>query len=95
MIRALAIAATLSLALPAAAATSVKVNLSGLDANGAHTAILRAAKAACRTELRDASTFEFHYQWTDCLKSADARAQSDLKTLAAAPTTPDHRLAGH
>jgi hypothetical protein len=83
MIRALALAATLSLALPAAAATSVKINVAGLDAASAHTAIVRAAKTACRIELRDASTFELHYHWVDCVDGAIARAASNLGTQTA------------
>jgi hypothetical protein len=87
----LAIAALLTAAtLPAAAATSVKVNVAGQDAKAAHVTIVHAAKTACQAELRDASTFEHYYLWSDCLNTAVARAQVSLeanKIAAAAPIT--------
>ena len=91
MFRTLAIAAVLSAAaaMPAAAATSVTVNVNGQDAKAAHATIVHAAKNACRAELRDASTFEQYYLWSDCLNTAVARAQVSLeatKVAAASPT---------
>ncbi len=79
MFRSLAIAATLAaFALPAAAATTVKINVAGLDAKAAHASIVKAAKAACQVEMRDASTFEQHYLHADCINTAVARAQASL-----------------
>jgi hypothetical protein len=79
MFRSLTLAlAAASLALPAAAATSVRVNVAGLDAPSAHAAIVRAAKTACQIELRDSSTFEQHYHRLDCIEGAVARAESGL-----------------
>lgn len=94
MLRTLAIAAILaSAAMPAAAETAVKVNVSGQDAKAAHATIVQAAKSACRVELRDASTFEQYYLWSDCLNTAVTRAEAGLdatKVAAAVPT----RVAG-
>lgn len=84
MIRILSIAALgAALALPAAAETTVKVDVTGLDAPAAHARILRAAKAACRIELRNSSTFEQYYQQPGCINEAVAHAESDLKTQSA------------
>ena len=91
MFRTLAIAAVLSAAavMPAAAATSVTVNVSGQDAKAAHASIVNAAKSACHAELRDASTFEQYYLWSDCMSSAVARAEVSLEAtkVAAAAST--------
>jgi UrcA family protein len=84
MFRSLAVAALIgAFALPAAAATTVKINVSGLDARAAHASIVRAAKAACQIEMRDASTFEQHYLHADCINSAVAHAQASLDTAMA------------
>jgi hypothetical protein len=61
----LAGAAVAALAMPAFAATTVKVNVSGMDSKAAHATIVRAAKSACRAEFRNASAFEQHYLWSD------------------------------
>jgi UrcA family protein len=84
MLRTLSIAAVgAALALPAAAETTVKVDVAGLDAPAAHARIFQAAKAACRVELRNSTTFEQYYQWNGCINDAVARAESDLKTQQA------------
>jgi UrcA family protein len=79
MFRALAIAATLSVAaLPAAAAdiaASVKVNINGLDAKSAHTKILHAAEAACNAVLRDSAVARY-YEMTPCVSDAVAAAEA-------------------
>ena len=95
MFRTLAIAAVLSVAavMPAVAATTVTVNVSGQDAKAAHATIVHAAKAACSAELRDASTFEQYYLWSDCLTSAVARAEVSLEATKVAAAT-STRVAG-
>ncbi len=84
MLRILALSlAGASLALPAAAETSLRINVAGLDAPSAHAAIVRAARAACQIELRESSTFEQHYHRLDCIEGAVARAESNVGGLAA------------
>lgn len=70
-------------ALPAVADTTVKVDVAGLTAPAAHAKILAAAKAACRVELRNSTTFEQYYQWTGCINDAVANAQSQLNAASA------------
>ncbi|HEY3888336.1 MAG TPA: hypothetical protein VGL73_07170 [Caulobacteraceae bacterium] len=83
-----------ALALPAAAATSVKVNIDGLDAKAAHTAILRAAQAACRVELSDEFPLELFYDRPECLNDAIGRAEASLPAAtASAAATPQTRVA--
>ncbi|HEX4199406.1 MAG TPA: hypothetical protein VHZ26_18370 [Caulobacteraceae bacterium] len=67
-----------ALALPAVASTSITVSLSGLNARTAHTAIVRAAQTACRTELRDDSPLQLSYDWTECLTGAIAGAEANM-----------------
>ena len=81
-IAAVGIASAAALAFPAAAETSVKVDVNGLSASAAHARILAAAKAACKTELRNSTTFEQYYQWNGCLNDAVAGAESHLKATA-------------
>jgi hypothetical protein len=83
MVRTLLLAAALgALALPAFAETSVKVDLTGMDAKAAHTAILRAAQAACRVELNDESPLELFYDRPDCLSDAIDRTEASLSATA-------------
>ena len=89
MLRTLTIAALLAasatgLAQPAAAETTVKVDVAGLTAPVAHARIVEAARAACRTELRDPTTFDQYYQWTGCVHAAVATAESQLNATASA-----------
>jgi hypothetical protein len=94
MLRTIVIAAALgAMALPAAAATKVTVNVAGQDAKAAHATILRAAEAACKIELRDASTLEQYYLRTDCINVAVARAEAHLDATAVNASKPT-RLAG-
>jgi hypothetical protein len=67
-----------ALALPAVASTSITVNLNGLDARTAHTAIVRAAQTACRAELRDDTPLQLSYDWTQCLTGAIAGAEAGV-----------------
>jgi len=88
MLRTLSIAALgAALALPAAAETTVKVDVAGLDGPAAHARILQAAKAACKVEMRNSTTFEQYYQWTGCINDAVAGAESQLKDQQAATAT--------
>ncbi|MDB5483980.1 MAG: hypothetical protein JWO83_5033 [Caulobacteraceae bacterium] len=92
MFRTLAIAAfaasfVAASALPAAADTTVKVDVAGLSATAAKAKIFKAAKAACRVELRDATSFEQYYQWSGCINDAVANAQSQLKTTTASASS--------
>jgi len=73
-----------ALALPAAAATTVKVDVAGLSAPAAHARIVTAAKAACRVEMRDATTFEQYYLRKGCINDAVAAAESQLNAMASA-----------
>jgi hypothetical protein len=83
MVRTLLLAAALgALALPAFAETSVKVDLTGLDAKAAHTAILRAAQVACRVELSDESDLELFYDRPTCLNDAIDRTEAGLTATA-------------
>ncbi len=93
MLRTLSLAAlgavsAAALALPAAAETAVKVDVTGLPAPAAHAKIVEAAKAACRVELRNSTTFEQYYQWSGCIHEAVASAQSQLNAASAAATSP-------
>jgi hypothetical protein len=84
MVRTLLLATALgALALPAFAETSVKVDLTGMDAKAAHTAILRAAQVACRVELNDESPLELFYDRPDCLNDAIDRTEASLTATAA------------
>ncbi len=84
MYRTLALAAVLgALALPAAATTTVRVNVAGLDSRTAHATIVGAARAACQEELRGASTFEFYYAQPTCVRSAIARAEASAESAHA------------
>jgi len=88
MLRTLSIAAlgaTLgaALAFPAAAETTLKIDVTGLDAPAAHARILQAAKAACRVELRNATPFDQYVQWNGCISDAVAHAESALKSQQA------------
>ena len=77
MLRTLTLAATLAgLALPAAAATTVTVNLAGLDNKAAHARIAQAAHSACIVEMRGASALDQYYMHADCLDRAIARAEA-------------------
>jgi UrcA family protein len=84
MLRTLSIAALgAALSLPAAAETTVKVDVTGLAAPAAHARIVRAAKAACQAELRNTAWFDWYIQWNGCINDAIAHAESDLKTQQA------------
>jgi hypothetical protein len=94
MLRTLSIAVFLAasataLAQPAAAETTVKVDVAGLSAPAAHARIVEAARTACRVELRESTTFEQYYQWTDCIHDAVATAESHLSAMA---STADHAV---
>lgn len=96
MLRTLLLTAALgALALPAAAATYVKVNVSGLDAKAAHVAIVHAATEACQIELRGVSDLERYYGHVDCIKSAVARAETGLSTQAERTADNSPRAGGH
>lgn len=83
MVRTLLLATALgALALPAFAETSVKVDLTGLDAKAAHTAILHAAQTACRIELSGESDLELFYNRPDCLNDAIDRTEASLTATA-------------
>jgi hypothetical protein len=83
MVRTLLLATALgALALPAFAETSIKVDLTGLDAKATHVAILRAAQTACRVELHDESDLELFYDRPDCLNEAIDRAEASLTPAA-------------
>ena len=76
--RALMLAAAVAgSALPAAAA-SVKVNVSGLDAKTAHVQIVKAAATACSSALADESLR--YYSMSDCIN--DAVASTEAKVAA-------------
>ncbi|HLZ83164.1 MAG TPA: hypothetical protein VKQ54_06310 [Caulobacteraceae bacterium] len=85
---ALGAALAIASAFPAAADTTIKVDVDGLQAPAAHAKILAAARAACHVELRNSSTFEQYYQWTGCINDAVAGAESQLKATASNPATP-------
>ncbi len=87
MVRTLLLASALgALALPAFAETSVKVDLTGLDAKAAHTAIVRAAQVACRVELNDESPLELYYDRPVCLNDAIDRTEAGLSAASASVT---------
>jgi len=91
MLRTTLIAAALAaVSLPAVAATSVTVNLAGLDAKAAHATIVHAAKTACQIELRDSSLFQWYYLRKDCVDTAVARAESKLETDKVAVADQSH-----
>jgi len=78
MLRSLAIAAALvAVALPAAAA-SVTVNISGMDATAAHAKIERAAEEACRVAYSDESLVTQYYEHGACVTDAVAAAEAKL-----------------
>ena len=78
--------AVAALALPAAAATSIKINIDGLDAKAARAAILHAAQAACRIELSDELPLEVFYDRPECLSDAICRAEASLPVATASVT---------
>ena len=86
MFRKLVLAAAFAaIAIPAAAETTVRVNVAGLDAKAAHTVILQAAQVACRTELAEQSSLIRSYTQPDCIRSAVATAETkyaDMRGLA-------------
>jgi hypothetical protein len=86
-------AAFAALALPAAAATSVTVNIAGLDSKAAHAKIVRGAEVACIVELRDESTLMAYYERPDCINDAVARAEASLPIADASLTTNQGRFA--
>lgn len=81
---AVALATTIAaaLALPAAADTTVKVNITGLSAAAAHAKIVKAARSACSTEYSDSSALEQYYEESPCVDDAVAGAESELKATA-------------
>ncbi len=84
MLRTLVLAAALgAMALPAAAATTVTINVNGLDGKAAHAVITRAAKDACQVELRGSSPFAQYYLRADCINTAVADAEARLRTTRA------------
>jgi hypothetical protein len=94
MYRTIALAtAFAALALPAAAATSVIVNIAGLDAKAVHAKIVRGAEVACIIELRDESTLIAYYERPDCINDAVARAEASLPTADASLTASHRRFA--
>jgi hypothetical protein len=95
MVRAFALAAVIgAFALPAAAETLVRVNVSGQDAKSAHETITRAAEAACQAELRGSSHFEQYYYRPDCIRAAVARAESEMRTAGLNAGTRDAHNGG-
>jgi hypothetical protein len=92
MLRTLSVAAVLAasvtaFALPAAADTTVKVDVTGLPAPQAHARIVQAAKTACRIEFRNSTTFEQYYQWSGCINDSVATAESQLRATASTAST--------
>ena len=86
MLRSLAIAAAFAaVALPAAAA-SVTVNISGLDAVAAHAKIKQAAVEACALELSDESSVTRYYEQESCIAQAVSSTEAKLAQA-------DHTLA--
>ena len=82
MFRSFVLAAALAaIALPAAAHTVVTVNVAGLDAKAAHAAIVGAAQAACRIELRDETDNVRFYARPTCIASAVATAETKYASL--------------
>ena len=79
-----AFAAVSAGAMPAAAETKLKVDVNGLAPAAVHAKIVQAAKAACRIELRNATTGEQYVQQTGCINDAVAGAEAQLKTMRAA-----------
>jgi hypothetical protein len=89
MLRTLSIVAPLTacavaLALPAAAETTVKVDVNGLAPAAVHAKIVQAAKAACRIELRNSTTPDQYFQQGGCINDAVAGAEAQLKAMRAA-----------
>lgn len=72
-----------ALALPAAAETSIKVDVGGLPTPEAHAKIIQAAAAACRAELKETSTFDQYYWFPECVDEAVTHANLQLKAMAA------------
>ncbi len=78
MLRSLFIAAAFAaMALPAAA-ESVSVDISGLDAAAAHAKIEQAAEQACRVTLSDEGPLVQYYNHDACIADAVAKAESQL-----------------
>ncbi len=77
-----------ALALPAAAATVVKIDVNGLAPTAAHARIVQAAKAACRVELRNSTTPDLYFQQVGCINDAVAEAEARLKTQHASNPGP-------
>ena len=94
MYRTLSLAAAFAtLALPAVAATSVTVDIAGLDSKALHAAIVRGAARACNIELRDESTLIEFYERPYCIDDAVARAEASLATADASLTPSQPRFA--
>jgi hypothetical protein len=94
MLRTILIAAALgAIALPAAATTQITVNVAGQDAKTAHATIVHAAEKACRTELRDSSTFEQYYLRPDCISNAVTQAEATLANNTATASASDTNTA--
>jgi hypothetical protein len=88
MLRILSLAAlgaiSAAIAMPAAAETTLKVDVNGLAPAAAHAKIVQAAKAACRVELRNSTTPDQYFQQVGCINDAVAGAEAQLKTMHAA-----------
>jgi hypothetical protein len=89
MLRTLSLAAfaavsAAALALPAAAETTLKVDVNGLAPAAVHAKIVQAARAACRVELRNSTTPDQYFQQAGCISDAVAGAEAQLKTMRAA-----------
>lgn len=81
MLRILTLTAALAgLALPAAAETTVTVNVAGLDAKAAHERIAQAAHSACIIEMRGASLLDQYYTHADCIDRAITRAEASWQS---------------
>ena len=94
MLRTFAIAAAYAaLAVPAAADTSVTVNIAGLDYQAAHAKIVRGAELACFREFAGESTLMLYYERPVCVSDAIARAESSASTAQAGPALSQRRLA--
>jgi UrcA family protein len=79
MLRTTLLAAVLgAMALPAFADTTVKINVSGLDAKAAQAKIYEAAQKACRIELSDSTALVQYYNRPDCIAKAVNHADASL-----------------
>lgn len=82
MIRKFAIAAAFAaFAAPAMAGTQVTVNVAGLDAKSAHTAIVQAAQQACRAELATDSSLVQFYTHADCINATVSTAEAKYASM--------------